>query len=56
MIRINYCVLRIFTAWPSYEGPRPIGQGVKEHLDAYKEQLVEAKQLDPFKINCQSGA
>ncbi|KAI5460851.1 hypothetical protein BGZ63DRAFT_510507 [Mariannaea sp. PMI_226] len=46
----------IHTAWPSYEGPRPVGLNPSNLLDAYREQLKSVQVLRPFNYNSHSGS
>ncbi|KAK2616858.1 hypothetical protein QQS21_000236 [Conoideocrella luteorostrata] len=49
-------IVQGFSEWPGYVGPRPVGLGPSQHLAFYEQMLQQAKQVNPLKVNVQSGA
>ncbi|KAM0750880.1 hypothetical protein T439DRAFT_356614 [Meredithblackwellia eburnea MCA 4105] len=49
-------IVQLFSSWPNYHGPRPLGLRAADHLERYREQVAFAKSFNPVLINIQSGS
>ncbi|KAJ5105961.1 hypothetical protein NUU61_003308 [Penicillium alfredii] len=45
----------VFSSWPQYAAPRPVGLKAEHHLQRYREQLQLIRPLRPATINFHSG-
>ncbi|KAH8648447.1 hypothetical protein BX600DRAFT_475274 [Xylariales sp. PMI_506] len=51
-----HIIALLFSSWPRYDGLRPYGLTVQDHLGFYRTQLEIARTLGAVKCNAQSGS